>query len=435
MTIPGLSTITGALGGLFGEGSLARQFFVWGFLSNIVDVATAPFQQELRDKVMAANPVVPLSPADLADMVVRGVAGQDWATDQAKRSGISPELFALMVRNTGEPPALQEMLSLFRRGETDQATLDHAIRESRVRDEWIPLVHKMGLDLPTPIDILTARLKGQIDDATARDLYRKLGGDEQYFQLLYDTRGEGPTPNEAATMARRGIIPWDGLGPGVTSYAQAVFEGMFRNKWGDAFRALAAYVPPPRTVTALYKEHALTPAQAQRLFEQAGLSPELAGAFLQSASNVKTQAHRNLAISTIEALYVEHAIDRAEALDLLTLLGYDRGEAEFILLVNDMKRYEKFFNTAVSSVHTQYVGHKIGAPLASNILDGLGLAHAERDSLLSLWLLERGARVKRLTDAQVKKATSAGLITPDQAIARLTEEGYSQEDAALYMQL
>lgn len=436
MTVAGvLGTLKDLAGGLLGSGSVARQMLVWNVLGNVVSAATGPFTRALADDLNAKTPVVPLSPADLADMVVRGVAGVDWATGQAARSGLSKENFALMTTNSGEPPALQEMLQLLRRGKVDKATMEHAIRQSRVRDEWIPYVLEMGLDEPTPTDVLDALLKGQIDMPTAQELYTRLGGDQQYLQMLYDTRGEGPSPNEAATMARRGIIPWDGLGPDKTTYEQAVHEGMFRNKWSAAFRGLSNYVPPPRTVSALYAEHALTQQEALALFEKAGLTPDLAAAFLAGASKTKTVAHRNLAVGTIEALYQQRAISQEQATGLLEALGYDQGEATFILLVSDMKRYEHYVSTAINAVHTQYVSHKIPASVASNLLDQLGLASTERDHLLALWLLERGARVHALTAADVRKAGTKGIITPDDAQARLVDMGFSADDAAIYLQL
>lgn len=430
-----LGGIAGALGGILGEGSVARQFFVWGLLSNIVTEATGPFQVAIRNKVNADNPLIPLSPAELADMTVRGIVGQDFGATEAAKNGLSAGNFDLLVKSTGEPPALQELLQLFRRGRIDQPTLERAIKESRVKDEWIPYVLEMGLDEPTPIDILTAYLKGQVDQGTAEDLYKKLGGDPDYFQLLYDTRGEGPTPNEAAAMARRGVIPWTGLGADVTSYEQAVHEGAFRNKWADAFRALAAYIPPPRTVSTLYAEHAITQEQANELYQKAGLSPDLAAAFLAGATKTKTVTHRNLAVGTIGALYEDRAITPAQAESLLTLMGYDASEAQFILLVHDMRRQEKFMNTAISAVHAQYVSHKIGRDVASTTLDKLGIDATHRDSLLALWDLERGARVAVLTPAQIKKAANDDIITQDEAHARLVDRGYSDGDATIFLSI
>lgn len=435
MTTAILTGLKGLLGGLLGSGSVARQMLTWNVLGNVVSAATGPFTRALQDDLWAKTPIIPLSPALLADMVVRGVAGNDWAVAQAARSGVGHENFALMATNSGEPPALQEMLSLFRRGKVDQGTLEHAIRQSRVRDEWIPFVLEMGLDEPTPTDILQALLQGQVDHDTAIDLYRKLGGDPVYFQLLYDTRGSAPTPNEAALMARRGIIPWEGTGPQAVSYAQAFLEGPWRNKWSAAFRSVSQYAPPPRTVTALYTEHAIDQAQALKLFAQAGLAPELAAAYLVGASKTKTQSHRNLAVSTIDSLYQQRAITTEQAMSLLETLGYDQGEAQFILLINDMKRYEHYVTTAISSVHTQYTSHKIPQSEASNVLDQLGVTANERDHLLALWLLERGAKVQVLTPAQIKKAADDGLITADDAAGRLLDRGYSEADAAIYLQL
>lgn len=430
-----LSGLKGLLGGILGEGSVARQMLVWNVLGSVVGAATQPFTRALQDDLWAKTPIVPLSPAELADMVVRGVAGNDWAVSQAARSGIGPENFALMVHNSGEPPALMEMLSLFRRGKVDATMLDHAIRQSRVRDEWIPIVHEMGLDEPTSTDILQAYLQGQVGHDEAMALYRKLGGDPEYFQLMYDTRGSAPTPNEAALMARRGIIPWEGTGPGAVSYAQAFLEGPWRNKWSAAFRSVSNYAPPPRTVSALYAEHAIDQETALKLFGQAGLSPELAGAYLVGASKTKVATHRNLAVSTIEALYVEKAIDQQSALDMLALLGYDPAEAEFMLLVNDMKRFEKYFQAAIGAAHTQYVGHHIDAATASNVLDNIGVAPTEKDHLMALWLLERGARVKVLTPSEIRKAANNQVITADEALSRLVDDGYSTADATIYLQL
>jgi hypothetical protein len=436
MTVAGLvGGLKDLAGGLLGSGSVARQMLVWNVLGNVVSAATGPFTAQLQGDVNAKNPVVPLTPAELADMVVRGVVGADWAPGQAARSGLSGENFSLMVTNSGEPPALQEMLSLLRRGKIDQPTMEHAIRQSRIRDEWIPFVLEMGLDEPTPIDILQAYLQGQVDHDTAVDLYVKLGGDIDYFQLLYDTRGSAPTPTEAALMARRGIIPWDGTGPDAVSYAQAFLEGPWRNKWADAFRSVANYAPPPRTVSALYAEHALTQEQALKLFGEAGLSPDLAAAMLAGASKTKTATHRNLAVSTIEALYQQRAIPVDEATSLLEALGYDSGEAQFILLVSDMKRYEHYVTTAIGAVHSQYVGHKIDAATTSNLMDQLGVASTERDHLMALWLLERGARVHVLTPADIRKAANNTVITPDDATARLITLGYSAADAAIYLAL
>lgn len=425
-----LGGIGEALAGVFGEGSIAQQFFVWGVLQSVLGAAITPFIEELTDKMWANTPLKPLSPADLADMVVRGIIDQPSATAEAALSGLNAERFGQMVLDTGEPPALEQMLQLFRRGVIDQSTMERAIRQSRVRDEWVSLVLEMGKDYPTPTDILQALVEGQIEQGEAEADYAKLGGAPEYFDLLLHTRGEGPSPNEAATMAKRGLIAWNGIGSDVLSYEQAVKESRFRDKWTDAFKGLADYVPPPRTIGTLYETGAITQEQALTYYSKAGLTPDLAAAYLNSASSSKVAKHRDLAVSTVESLYSEGAISHDAAISHLTDLGYSPDEAEFVLEVNDMKRYEKFVSAAIAAVHTQYVNRRLDKGTASAVLDQLQVASKERDSLLNLWGIERGARVHVLTEAQIVKAAVSTYWTFDQAQAALQAFGYSADDAA-----
>src|SRR5689334_21583707 len=95
-----LGGLKGLLGGLLGSGSVARQMLVWNVLGNVVSAATGPFTRALQDDLNAKTPIVPLPPADLADMVVRGIVGVDWAIGQAARTVIGKENFALMTTNS-----------------------------------------------------------------------------------------------------------------------------------------------------------------------------------------------------------------------------------------------------------------------------------------------------------------------------------------------
>src|SRR5690242_3461297 len=177
---------------------MARQFFVWNVLGETVSAAAKPFFQELTNAVNAIFPAVPLSPEELATMVARGHFGISLAIDEAKKSGVSENDFRLMVVNATTVPALGDMLRLFREEKVSQSALEDVIQKTGFANEWVPTLLKLGVQPPSPTDILDALLQGQIDDTAAHDLYRKLGGDPDYFQLLFDSRGSAPTPVEAA---------------------------------------------------------------------------------------------------------------------------------------------------------------------------------------------------------------------------------------------
>lgn len=423
------------IGGLFGEEKMARQFFVWSVASAVIQELMGPYLTAMGNAMNAISPEKPLSPAELADMVVRGIINQNDGAGTAKKSGVSEFDFDLMVKDTGEPPSALDMLMLYRRGKVDRPTVEKAIRQSRVRDEWIDTIFLLGIQPPTPADIINSTLKGQIDENAGHDLFVKLGGDPEYFQLMVDTVGDAPSPDQAASMARRGIIPWDGSGPDVVSYEQAVKEGHWRNKWAGPYRDSAQYTPPPRTITAMHSAGSLSDAEATAWLHKAGVPDALVPNFLKDASATKTGKAKDLAVSTIQTLFMAHAIGESEAVGFLGQLKYNDTDAKFVILSWTMARELTARNTAVTTVHASYTGHKIDRNMASNTLDRIGIPSDQRDYLLSTWDEERAAKVSVLTAAEIKKAMNASLIDPGDALNRLINMGYSQGDAEIYLQL
>ncbi len=433
--MPGLGSILG------GHGAV-EQIFIWGIVNQLVGAALTPYSRELENLANSKTQAFPLSPAELAQLVLRNYLDETTAIEAAKRSGESPDDFRLRVKATGQPLAPQQLAEALRRGIIPEDSADPAtpsfrggIRQGDIQDKWAPVIKALSMAIPSPVDALQALLEGQVSDETARELFVKFGGDPTYFQMLFDTRGAAPTPNEAAVMANRGIIPWEGHGAGVVSFEQAFLEGPWRNKWEPSWRSMAEYHPPPRTVTAMVRDGSLTDELALKLLKQQGLSDELAAAYLASAKHEKVAAHRDLSVSIIETLYEQKAITRADAETMIGDLGYDAREVGFILAVNDLKRVQATINRALGTIHTQYVNHKVTRNVASTDIDQLGLAADARDELLSIWDIERSARVALLTPTQVKKAAGKGLIELAAAIDRLLVWGYSADDAAIFMQL
>lgn len=427
--------IADVLGGLLGKESMARQFFVWNVAGAIVNAGLEPYLTALSADVNAKNPLKPLSPSDLADMVVRGVIEHAEAALTAAKSGVDQKDFDLLVTNTGEPPSVIDMLQLLRRGKVSRDDVVRAVKQSRVKNEWIDTILMLGLQPPTPTDILDAAVKGQVNSDQAHHLYEQLGGDPEYFDLMLSTIGEGPTPVEAARMANKGLIPWDGRGAGVISFEQAVLESHYRNKWLEAYRKDAEYFPPPRTITAMYNSGALNKDDAAKLLAEQGLNPTLIAAYLSDATKTKTSKFKDLAAATIGTLYQDQAIGDSEAKAMLMKLKYDASEADFIILTWQLQREEKFRSTAISTTHTQYINHKIARDKASALLDQFHVPSNQRDYLLSLWDQEQTAKVTLLTAAEIKKAVNKNLIDPADGLDRLIQRGYTEEDAAIYMAL
>src|SRR5690349_1373930 len=157
------------LGDLFGENSAVYQLFVWGVVNQIVSQVMAPTMNLITQKVNADNPTVPLSPADLAQLVVRNYIDNAEGQDISRLSGITGTDFNHLVALAGEAPAPGDLATALRRGLIPESgsgagsvAFDQGIREGRLADKWIPMIKGLAQQWPSPTDALDALLQGQV---------------------------------------------------------------------------------------------------------------------------------------------------------------------------------------------------------------------------------------------------------------------------------
>ncbi len=428
-----MASIGGLLSGL--QKNTLFQIAEYQVAGTLLGGVLAPEADALSQTVYSANPVAVLSPADAADAVLRNVWDQGRGAAEAVRSGVNAERFDVLARLAGNAPDPTSLAIALRRKLIDQGRYLTGIRQGRLRDEWAELIQQLAVVQPSPQAMLDAYLEGQISEAEARTRYAELGGDPGYFDILFHTQGQAPSPVQAADMANRGIIPWGGQGPDATSFEQAFLEGPWRNKWAEAFRRAAAYFPPPRTITAMYREGSLSRDQAIHYLKAQGLDDTLAGAYLQSGSAQKTAHTKDLARDTVTTLYHDQLITRAAAAGFLEAIGYDAQESELLLEVVDVQVVQRYLAAAVGRIHTLYVGHKITRADALAVLAQLQVPTDNLDNLVGVWDLERAANVKLLTASEVAAAYKASLIDQATAQLMLEQQGYQPHDAWLYLSL
>lgn len=423
--------MAGILSGILNNTIL--QMVVYNLIGQLVGAAVAPEVEMVAAEVWTRNPTMPLTPADVAAAVVRGEMTEAQAAAEAAKSGYNAERTHTLIRLNGDAPAPGDLVVALRRGIIDHPRFVQGIQQGRMRNEWTDVIEQLGVQQPPPTAMLAALLEGQISEAEAKRRYAALGGDPAYFQILFDTEGSAPSPLEAAEMARRGVIGWDGTGAGVVSYEQAFLEGPWRNKWSKPYRALAEYLPPPRTITAMIKEGAMTPAEGGKLLAEQGLNPTMVAAYLQAASSQKTAATKDLAQTQITALYHDRIIGVFDATSMLISLGYDAAEAGFILSIEDLRKVQQYLAIAVGRIHTLYVGHKIDRTAAINALGQLKVDATEITELTGIWDWERAANVRVLTPAEIAGAMHWKIIDQPAAQLQLEQLGYTPHDAWVYL--
>lgn len=427
-----MAGLGGAFGGLLGN-SILQQIVLYQVVGSLISAALGPYLQALANQVNQVSPLAPLSPADAADAVLRNVWGKDAAAHEASFSGVNRERFEVLARLAGNAPDPGSLAIALRRELISADRYLEGIRQGRLRDEWADTVRELSVQEPGPEAPLQALLQGQLPEGRARALFERFGGDPQHFDWLFDTQGQAPTPTQALELANRGIIPWDGEGPDAVSFRQAFLEGPWRNKWEPVFRALGEYLPPPRTVTAMYKEGSISRERAIELLQKQGLATDLAAAYVTSGSDQKTEPTKQLAQSTVLQLYRDQLVDRELAGSMLQSLGYDATEADFVLQVADLQVTQRYLDSAVSRIHTLYAGRKIDQATATAVLAELQLAPANIEALIGIWSWERAANVLALTPAQLAAAYKKGIIEQGEAQTRLEAAGFLPHDAWLYL--
>ncbi|HZQ65588.1 MAG TPA: hypothetical protein VFA66_10225 [Gaiellaceae bacterium] len=436
--VPESGELSGLLGGITKAGGWLAQNVIGtaiGFgVGQSLSAVLNPYFTGLVQSAWRSNPNQVLSPAELALAVLRGNMDEAAAADEARSSGIDEARFRVMIDNTGEPPAPGDLLALWRRGVIDDATLERAIRQSRIRPEWVDTIKRMAVQWPSWSELLDAYLEGQVDEAEARRLYERAGGDPELFDLLFHTRGQAPTPSELLDLLNRGIIGERGTGPDATTYEQGFLEGPWRNKWLEPFLALRTYIVPPRSVVPMVRAGAWDVSRGVEELTKSGVPPDVAQAMLEEAVSGKLATEKDFVKADVLAAYRDGLMDQGAATSALEQMGYSADEAALILAIEDHRWEQSFRSAAINRIHQLYVAAKITEDEASSALASLGAGGTAASKYLALWDIERTLPRAELTEAQMRAAAKAGVVTVDEYQRWLIDHGYSHQEAQILIQ-
>lgn len=443
-------------------GTTGKTLFVWGFLVGVVGRATEPFIRKLEYEVNQANPNVVLSPAELADAVVRQVIKQADAEHEASSAGIDPERFATLTHLAGNPPGLETILEWYRRGiipfgeaGPTKPTVANAIATSRIYTYWTDAI-KRALVVPiAAAELVDARVENQIELGTRENVNAAAGGEQvsglspgattfyegmwangitpDQADVLFNTRGNPPSPTELFELYRRGVIPKTGTGPEALSVEQGIFEGATKDKWWPTIGELARVIP-----SLFYIKDALTAGTmpvdlATRLMKEAGYTTAVIAAVVGSAGAAAVATYKKLTESIIADLYTAQAIDRPTAATLLGKIGYGTDAAAFVLEYIDLKRIDAAVKSAIGKIGTQFINHKITATQVRTALARLDVPTAQVATLIATWTLEAASIVKLPTAAEYVDLVKYNIKTVTYGLAGLVSLGYTPHDAWVVM--
>lgn len=451
--------------------SILQQLFLYGIAFQLAGTMLAPFTQQMANDIWSAHADRPITPPDVATAVVRGIdfgdtSGvdvPDWAIAEAAKSGLGAKQFKTLVGVTGMAPDMTLLFEMIRRQVIDAGQLTEGIKQGDIKDEWIPFVEKMRYAPPSPIDLVQAALRGiNPEDAVsgsfgvsgaggtgpASDSYvaaKKwagnlglepagwVGGNPDWFDMLYSVAGRPPGPVELAHAALRGFIPWTGTGADAVTFEQGIAESDVKTKWTGILRQLSTYYPPPGTVNSLLVHGGITREQAASYYAADGIPPEIADAYAHLAEVEQITQDKALAKGDILTLVQEQLIPDDEALTALAQIGYTDGNAAALVKMAHWRYSYEALRSAVRTIGRYYATWKINATGATNALIALGLETGQAAELVKQLEVQRATTSPLPTGASIASAFNYGVIDQSTAMGMLNDLGYSPWNAWLVL--
>ena len=375
----------------------------------------------IRQDSFHNDPNLKLTPEQLATALLKNQIGGDFAAEEARYSGLRPESFDILVKSIGNPPGPFDLLRMLNRGQIDPPTAEQGLRESYLRNEWIPAFMQLRHDIMSTQEAVQAAVQGHVSYAIARDAAQLNGTPGDLFDVLFETAGNPPGPTTTLTMMNRGILD-------EAASVQALRESRLKDKYIPAMLALARRRLPLRSVTQLLNAGAITDQDALDNLRALGYDQADAERIIAGHKAPAKEVVRHLTVTQIKGLLDAGAITQAEAAADLQTLGYSPQDAAAVVSLMVVPPDRRTRQLAITRVRSAYDARRITRTEASNALDQLQVAAGQRDELLAVWDIEQETQVAHLTIAELTGATRAGVFTVDECRARLAARGYAPED-------
>lgn len=368
-----------------------------------------------------------VSMQDAAIAYLRGAISKELLYGLADQNGYTSADVDVYLDTVGEPPGTMDMLEAWRRNLVTEEDVVRGIKQSRVRDEWIPMIKGLRYSPMSTADAVNAVVQNHIPMAAGEAIADQNGLEPGSFGTLYENAGAPLSRTEVNQLYNMGLIGSDVV-------LQALRESRLKDKYGQDAFALRRRLLEPRVISTAVHNGVIDHAVGIHKAMEHGFNAEDAAILVGTASSMKTERFRDAIVREAETLYIDGGITREEVKSVAGSMGYEPQEAELLTVAADYHREQKVFTGAVNAIRAKYIGHHIDVHEASNRLDSLGMPAVQRDFLLHYWQVEAAANVRSLTQAQVAKAIKKQLITPEEGLARYIAMGYSEEDAALLLE-
>ena len=301
-------------------------------------IQQGPTRIEWTD-VLKALRYEPMPTADAITAAVQGHLTVDQARAKAQENGLLPEDFDPLMATAGEAPGPQTVLDFMNRGIFTPDEAVAAIKETRLKDKYIPALLASAVNLPPNDTVRMLYRTKQLDRTEAYGYLRQLGYDDRISNALLDS----------ATASRSGTA-----------------------------RDLTA-----AQVTGLYSERAIDADTAGAMLSALGYTDDDVTFLLDGAELARLKKFNDAAISKVASQFVSHHIDvntASAALDALQIPASQRDD-----LLNLWSIESAIVTKSLTEAQIVAAAKKaiIDPDTAESLLIGQGYAQADADVLLA----------------------------------------------------
>lgn len=290
--------------------------------------------------LQALEPVL-MSPPEAVAAAVQGHLDYGDAQRLAGLSGVGAGTFDTMFQVAGNPPGPMQILTMWNRGIIDEPTAVQALKESRLKDKYIPMVLQLArrrLPLRSVTQLLNA---GAISDQDAIDNLRALGySDADAQRIIAAHRAPAKEVVRHLTVAQIKQL----LDAGAINQAEAAADlQTLGYSPADAQAVVSLMVVPPdrkirqaaiTKVRSSYDARKITRAQASNELDRLQIAPDQRDQLL-AVWDVELDA--NLTRLTVAELCTAGRIGAISVDETRTRLlgrGYTAADTETMLMVH-----------------------------------------------------------------------------------------------------
>lgn len=372
------------------------------------------------DKLIQLRNIV-LAPADVALAILRGNITQDDGYAIAAQSGVSQADMDVLIGNTGEPPGLMQLLEAYRRGFIDKSTLQHGIRQSRVRDEWIPVVEQLRYAPMSVADAVRAVVENYMTPEEGAAIAQQNGLEPDHWQYLYESYGRPIAVGEALQLMHRGQMTVDEV-------KQAVRESDVKDKYIDKVVELGRRLVPERQIVTMIDHGVITRDQGISMLKEWGYTDTDASRLVNLGIAQHVGSHHTLSKTDTLAMYSDGLINKEQAVKYLEALGYTAELAGQMIALANYKQKAALTKLTMRGIEAEIKTGQITADKARQALVTAGLDAEQARAYVAEWEQTKRTVSRTLTEAQTLKAVKDGVISLDDGRTRLQAMGLSVTD-------